>query len=215
MQDSTTKEKVLKKIRNALISKTTNPYPNLDFDSPVFRMNDDVPELIFAKSFREAGGQFVFCTDMLEFAEGLLNLAQTKKWSRVLCVEKQLNSFLEQCEFPLNNDPSSVQNSEVAVTLCECLVARTGSILVSSAQSSGRGLPIYTPVHIVVAFSGQFVDDIKDALNFMQNKYKENQPSSTTFITGPSKTADIGNEIITGAQGPSELYLFLVDKPSW
>jgi len=47
MQESTTREKMLKKIRNALISKTANPYHNLDFDSPVFRMNDDVPELIF------------------------------------------------------------------------------------------------------------------------------------------------------------------------
>jgi L-lactate dehydrogenase complex protein LldG len=60
MQESTTREKVLKKIRNALISKTNNPYPNLDFDSPVFRMNEEVPELQFAKAFRDAGGQFVF-----------------------------------------------------------------------------------------------------------------------------------------------------------
>jgi L-lactate dehydrogenase complex protein LldG len=212
MQDSTPKEKVLKKIRNALISKTANPYPNLDFDSPVYRMNDDVPELIFAKAFREAGGQFVFCNDMLEFAEGLLNLAQAKKWSRILCVEKSLSAFLEQCEFPLNNDPAAVIDSEVAVTLCECMIARTGSIMVSSAQTIGRSIPIYTPVHVVVAFSEQFVDDIKDALTFLQNQYKENPPSATTFITGPSRTADIGNELVIGAQGPAELYLFLIDK---
>jgi len=212
MQDSTTREKVLKKIRSALISKTANPYPNLDFESPVFRMNDDVPELIFAKAFREAGGQFVFCNDMLEFAEGLLNLAQAKKWSRLLCVEKPLNSFLDQCEFPLNNDPASIQDAEVAVTMCECLVARTGSIMVSSAQSSGRGIPVYTPAHIVVAYTSQLVDDIKDALNFFQHKYNGSLPSASTFITGPSRTSDIGNETVTGAQGPSELYLFLVDK---
>jgi L-lactate dehydrogenase complex protein LldG len=213
MQESTTREKVLKKIRSALISKTANPYPNLDFDSPVFRMNDDVPELIFAQAFREAGGQFVFCTSMLEFAEALLNLAQSKKWTRLLCLENELSHFLEQCEFPLNYDPATVTNTHASVTLCECLVARTGSILVSSAQTSGRGIPLFTPAHVVVAFPDQMVDDLKDAFNFMKTKYKEQQPSSSTFITGPSRTADIGNELVTGAQGPAELYLFLVDQP--
>ncbi len=215
MQDSTTREKVLKKIRNALISKTANPYPNLDFDSSVFRMNDEVPELIFAQAFKEAGGQFVFCNNMLDFAEGLLNLAQSKKWTELLCVENALYKFLNECEFPLNNDPSTITTTQASVTLCECLVARTGSIMVSSAQTSGRGIPVFTPVHVVVAFPDQLVDDIKDAFNFLKSKYKDAAPSSTTFITGPGKTADIGNEVVIGAQGPVELYLFLVDKSEW
>ena len=213
MQESTTREKVLKKIRSALISKTANPYPNLDFDSPVFRMNDDAPELIFAQAFREAGGQFVFCTSMLEFAESLLNLAQEKKWTRLLCVEKELSHFLEQCEFPVNTDPATVTTTQASVTLCECVVARTGSIMVSSAQTSGRGIPLFTPVHVVVAFPDQMVDDLKDAFNYIKNKYREQQPSAFTFITGPSRTADIENELVIGAQGPSELYFFLVDQP--
>lgn len=215
MLESTTREKVLKKIRGALISKTSNPYPNLDFDSSVFRMNDDVPELIFVKAFKEAGGQFVFCSNMIEFAEGLLNLAQIKKWTRLLCVEKSLAGFLDQCEFPLNRDPSTLIDTEASITLCECLVARTGSIMVSSAQSSGRGIPLFTPAHIVVAFSNQLVDDIKDAFTFLKSKYTVNAPSATTFITGPGCTADIGNETVIGAQGPSEVYLFMVDKAEW
>lgn len=215
MQESTTREKVLKKIRNALISKTANPYPNLDFDSPVFRMNDEIPELIFAQAFKEAGGQFIFCNTMLDFAESLLNLAQIKKWTKLLCVESPLYKFLDECEFPLSSDPSSISSTHASVTLCECLVARSGSIMVSSAQTSGRGIPIYTPVHIVVAFPNQLVDDLKEAFAFLKSKYKDAIPSSSTFITGPSRTADIGNELVTGAQGPSELYLFLVDKSEW
>lgn len=215
MQESTTREKVLKKIRNALISKTANPYPNLDFDSQVFRMNDDVPELIFARAFREAGGNFVFCADMLEFAENLLNLAQKGNWRNLLCVESGLLNFLQQCEFPVTNDFSRITEGLVTVTQCECLVARTGSILVSSAQASGRSLPLFTPVHVVVAFPNQLVDDLRDAFQLMQSRYQDQQPSSVTFITGPSRTADIANQTVIGAQGPSEVYLFLVDKPVW
>jgi L-lactate dehydrogenase complex protein LldG len=212
MQESTTREKVLKKIRAALISKTPNPYPNLDFDSPVFSMTDDAPELVFAQAFRQTGGQFVFCASQLEFAEALLNLAQSNRWPELLCVEPVLHRFLDQCEFPLSNDPGHVTRTPVAVTFCECLVARTGSIMVSSSQASGRSIPLFTPVHVVVAFPDQLVDDIRDAFQFLKNKYGNNLPSSATFITGPSRTADIGNELVVGAQGPAELYLFLVDQ---
>jgi L-lactate dehydrogenase complex protein LldG len=215
MQESTPREKVLKKIRAALISKTPNPYPNLDFDSPVFRMNDDVPELIFARAFREAGGNFVFCSDMLEFAEKLLLLAQDHRWKVLVSAEPNLFEFLHQCEFPVESDPAKVNSGHVAVTLCECLVARTGSIMVSSGRPGGRSLPLFAPVHVVVAFPNQLVDDLRDAFQFMQAKYKEHQPSSVTFITGPSRTADIGNETVIGAQGPKEVFLFLVDKPVW
>jgi len=214
MQESTSREKVLKKIRAALISKSANPYPHLDFDKQIFRMNDDVPELIFARNFRDAGGNFVFCSDLLEFAENLLTLAQLKSWQGIVCVENSLAGFLEQCEFPVNRNSDLISTSQAAITLCDSLVARTGSILVSSGQSSGRLLPSFVPVHVVVAFTNQLVDDIQDGLQLLKKKYGDKQPSSFTFITGPSRTADIGNELVTGAQGPGELYVFLIDKPA-
>jgi L-lactate dehydrogenase complex protein LldG len=214
MQESTSREKVLKKIRAALISKSANPYPQLDFEKQVFRMNDDVPELIFARNFRDAGGQFVFCSDTLEFAENLLTLAQLKRWKGVTCPEVPVANFLEQCEFPVERNGATVNTSMAAVTLCEALIARTGSVLVSSGQASGRLVPSFTPAHIVIAFTSQIVDDLRDGLQLLKSKYADKQPSSFTFITGPSRTADIGNELVTGAQGPSELYVFLIDKPA-
>jgi L-lactate dehydrogenase complex protein LldG len=212
MQESTSREKILKKIRAALISKSANPDPRLDFDKPIFRMNDDVPELIFARNFRDAGGQFVFCADMYEFAESLLTLAQLKRWKMLVAPEPRLAGFLEQCEFPVDHDAKAVAPGTAAVTLCEALVARTGSVLVSSGQAAGRTLPVYAPAHVVVAFSDQILDDLRDGLLLMKSRYGDKQPSSLTFITGPSRTADIGNELVHGAQGPSELFLFLIDN---
>ena len=213
MQESTNREKVLKKIRAALIAKTPNPYPNLDFESPVYRMTDEVPELVFAQAFREAGGQFVFCSDKIEFAEALLNLAQSREWKQLLCVEDKLYSFLNQCEFPLTQNRNEIDDSNAAVTFCECLVARTGSIMISSAQASGRVIPLFTRAHVVVAFPDQIVDDLKDAMQWIKSKYQQSLPSSSTFITGPSRTSGIDGEIVTGAQGPAEVYLFLIDQP--
>ena len=53
---------------------------------------------------------------------------------------------------------------------------------------------------------------VKDALLFMQEKYKESLPSLITFATGPSRTADIEKTLVVGVHGPKEVYVFLVDE---
>lgn len=210
MKESTSREKILKKVRSALIQKTPNPYPKLDFESSVYHSKtDEVPELIFAQNFSEAGGNFIFCENKIEFAETLLDLSQKKKWKKIVCTEKLLSDFLKTFEFPHTLKSDII--GDAAITSCECLVSQTGSVLVSSA-TCGRVLPFFTPVHIVYATVNQIVNDLKNAFIFMKSKYKQHLPSSMTFITGPSKTADIEGIVITGAQGPKELFLFLVDE---
>ena len=212
MQEVKPREKVLKKLRSALIQKTPNPYPKLDFDSPLYlQYADEIPELVFAQHFSEAGGNFVFCENKMEFAESLLDLSMQRKWKNILCVENELSDFLKEIEFPHSKNPET-DAGEAIITSCECIVTRTGSILVSSANSYGRSLPFFTPVHIVFATINQLVPDLKDAFAFVKTKYDKDLPSSMTFITGPSKTADIEGIVITGAQGPKELFLFLVDE---
>lgn len=211
MEESTPREKILKKVRSALIHKTQTPFPQLAFDSSVYHTNEEAPELDFAQHLSEAGGNFIFCENKLEFAESLIQLSLEKKWKNISCPEDQLSVFLKEIEFP-HNTSSAINDVDAAITTCECLVTRTGSILVSSANSYGRVLPFFCNAHVVYATTSQLVHDLKDAFSFMKTKYPTRLPSSMTFITGPSKTADIENIVITGAQGPKELFLFLVDE---
>jgi L-lactate dehydrogenase complex protein LldG len=81
----------------------------------------------------------------------------------------------------------------------------------SSAQSSGRTTSVYAPVHICIAYSGQLVYDVKDALQLVKDKYGTRLPSLITFATGPSRTADIEKTLVVGVHGPKEVYLFLVE----
>ena len=82
----------------------------------------------------------------------------------------------------------------------------------STAQTS-RSVSAYAPVHICIAYSDQVVYDIKEALQLIKKKYQGNIPSSITFASGPSRTADIEKTLVVGVHGPKEVYLFLVDKP--
>jgi len=211
MQESTTREKVLKKIRKALIHKTNSPFPNADFDSRIYTHQEDSPEVIFAGKLAESGGHFIFCEDKLDFAEHILALAEEKKWKTIVCPDTALGTFLKSCEYPFVPSVSDFKSADAAITLCECLVARTGSILISSKQAHGRRLPAIAHAHIIAGYQSQLVDDIRDALLLMKAKYGSRLPSMMTFITGPSKTADIELTQVTGAHGPAEVFVFLID----
>jgi L-lactate dehydrogenase complex protein LldG len=105
-----------------------------------------------------------------------------------------------------------LKDADVSITICEALVARTGSIVLSSAVSSGRTTSVYAPIHICIAKVSQLVYDVKDAIALIQTKYGDQIPSMISFATGPSRTADIEKTLVVGVHGPKEVYCFLLDK---
>jgi len=212
MQESTPREKILKRIRNALIHKTNLPFPNIDLEKSVYNLSTDSPEEMFARAFTNAGGQFIFCESELEFLEQVIVLAGQKKWDKFFCFEKKITDVMDQCGFPYENkDNRNFEDGMVGITCCEALIARTGSIMVSSKQMSGRQLVAIAASHLVLAYTSQIVTEVKEGLQLIRNRYADQVPSQITTITGPSRTADIEKTLVTGAHGPKEIFVFLVD----
>jgi len=212
MRDITTsKEKLLKKIRKALLEKRDNPYPNLE-DQPLYPPMDEMLEVVFAEQFTAVSGQFIFCEDDIQFIENLIELAEARKWHKIYCWEPALQEILKQYDYPFFETDKDFDQAQASITLCEALIARNGSILLSNANAAGRRLSIYPPVHIVLAYTSQLVPDIKEGLKLLKNKYGSNLPSMISNVTGPSRTADIEKTLVLGAHGPKELFVFLLDK---
>lgn len=211
MRDITTpKERLLKKIRKALLEKRDNPYPNLE-DLPHYPPTDEELDVLFAEQFTTISGQFLFCEDEVQFIENLLQLAEERKWHKIYCWEPALQEVLARYEYPYYETDKDFDQADVGFTLCEALVARNGSILLSNGNMAGRRLSIYPPVHIVLAYTSQMVLDIKDGLKLLKAKYENNLPSMISNVTGPSRTADIEKTLVLGAHGPKELFVFLLE----
>ena len=211
MKDNTTsKERLLKKIRKALLERRDNPYPTLE-DLPLYAPATELPEVMFAEQFTAVAGQFVFCEDEIQFIEILINLAEERNWRKIYCWESALQELLKKYEYPYFETDKDFEQADVGFTLCEALIARNGSILVSNANAAGRRLGIYPNVHIVLAYTSQLVTDLKDGFKLIKNKYGHNTPSLISTITGPSRTADIEKTLVLGAHGPKELFVFLLD----
>jgi len=211
MEESTSREKVLKKVRHALIYKTDNPYPQVDFESSVYKPMDDTSDVNFAQEFTKVGGVFIYCENESEVVSTLSALYTECEWHNIFCAEPEFQYMLTQAGVPFESDEESLQQLKVGITGCEFVIARLGSIMVSSKNS--RRLNVYPEIHVVIAFVHQLVDDLKDAFEAVQAKYSGKLPSMLSVITGPSRTADIEKTLVMGAHGPRELFLILVETP--
>lgn len=210
MEESTSREKVLKKVRHALIYKTDNPFPQVDFDSPVYMPMSDTSDVNFAQEFTKVGGVFIYCENESEVTAVLSALSVECKWHDVYCAEPELQYLLTQAGVPFESDEESFGQINVGITGCEFLIARLGSIMVSSKNS--RRLNVYPETHVVIAYADQLVDDLKDAFDAVQKKYSGKLPSMLSVVTGPSRTADIEKTLVMGAHGPKELFVILVES---
>ena len=211
MQDATSREKILKKIRQALIHKTTARFPNIDWEKNVYANEEVSPEEKFATAFTKVGGQFVFCENEMEFLENVIMLAQENKWKQFYCQEKKITDYMDQIEFPYTKEDKTFPEGMVAITSCEALVARLGAVIISSKQGSGRKLFVVPTIHVVMAYTSQLVPELKDALSLIKSKYNDQLPSMIASLNGPSRTADIEKTLVTPAHGPRDIFVFVID----
>jgi L-lactate dehydrogenase complex protein LldG len=213
MIPSSSKEKILGKIKKALSENSLPmPFPEADKAHDFFVKEDISAEEKFAQEFSKLGGKYVYCANEIELFSQLEALKDTMKWKRIHILDPFLLHLCREHEINYISDDFNLADIEAGVSLTECLVARTGSVIMSSGMEHGRRLPVYAPVHIVIAFSNQVVWNISDAMDALRNKYPNGLPSMMALTTGPSRTADIEKTLVVGVHGPKEVYVFFVDK---
>ncbi|MFH1296619.1 MAG: LUD domain-containing protein [Bacteroidota bacterium] len=212
MEESTSREKILKKIRHALIEKGDPPFPILDQESDVYPEITDTLDVTFAQALVSAAGKFVYCESEDEFLGVLKSFILEKDWPLLYCLDPLLQNYLKEAGIPFESDPAMITKARMGITRCESLIARFGSIMVSSKLNPGRKIVVFPEIHVVVGFTSQLVPGLKQAYKLIRKKYGDDFPSMISLITGPSRTADIEKTLVMGAHGPRELYVFLIEN---
>lgn len=205
------KEKMLKKIRQALETPTDLPFPHAGDNGDVFEPKaGDNLDILFAEAFTRIQGQFAYCSSATDLMQQLNQLAVKRGWNRLYCNDMRFRQWFQKNQWPANWH-NNLADCHASITGCEALVARTGTMVLSSQASDGRNASAYAPVHICIARTSQLVYDVKDALLLLQSRYGNQLPSLISFASGPSRTADIEKTLVTGVHGPKEVFCFLLD----
>jgi L-lactate dehydrogenase complex protein LldG len=171
---------------------------------------------LFAQNSVTLKTDFRVVASLVEAATQLAALAIDNNWKRLASHRShRAQPLAEKLGLPcLLTDPgyavTDLEQCDAAITGCDCLVAQTGSVLVTTQSAGGRALSVLPPHHIVIATRSQLVPDLATALLLARQRYASNWPSFLSFITGPSRTGDIERILVLGAHGPKKLTIFLL-----
>lgn len=100
----------------------------------------------------------------------------------------------------------------VGVTGVSAALAATGSLVLESGTGRDRGSSLLPDVHIALMTADQLLPDLESWGEAQRERgYPAfRQASNTVIVTGPSKTADIGHQLVKGAHGPREVHVLIL-----
>lgn len=188
------RDNILDRVRTALRVPAHQPLPPTS--APILPAVTN-PEARFHEEFTAVKGEVIDSSEMLAgFLKSFAKIA-TDGSALVGKAIGEANASVSECD--------------LGVTSCDCLVAQTGSVIVTTISAGGRALSVLPPTHLVIARREQIIPDLAAAMAFLRKRYDKHWPSALSVITGPSRTADIEKILVMGAHGPKRLALYFTD----
>ena len=190
------REKILSQIR------TNQPdYQELDVQFKFETVYENLYEK-FAEILSFVGGKALIVgsyeeikTDIRTHYQGVTNIATT------------IDELSELADFSLNvSDPHDLEMLNLAVIKGDFAVAENAAIWVSEKQLPHRALPMITQYLAIVIHKSNIVTNMHRAYE----RVKVNETGFGTFISGPSKTADIEQSLVIGAHGARGLMVYVM-----
>lgn len=135
---------------------------------------------LFTFNFKENGGKFIYCENLVEISENFENILAENDWfeSEAQCFDSRLFHLLDENKLQYSN----TKNPKFFFSFCENLIADEGSILFSSLQLK-HFKPNELPTNMIVfATTSQLVISKGDGLRVIKNKHVKDYPTNITTI---------------------------------
>lgn len=196
-------EKAQVKPENEQVRKADLPYSLLDQ---------------FKKNVEAVGARCAITKDEAGIADTLTqiitSLQQTPLRAQRIAISNAPNveRFLYQTDLEIEElgiapNASDIFRFDVGITSAQAAIAETGTLVLDSVHERHRLVSLVPPVHIAIVNASTIYETVGEALSSLR-KQQELSPA-VTFITGPSRTADIELTLTVGVHGPQELYVII------
>ena len=108
-----------------------------------------------------------------------------------------------------------ITHAFIGVTSADFCLADSATLVMKTRPGQARSVSLAPSIHVVVISLEQIIADLNELYAFL--KYdtvhqKEGLTRCMTFITGPSKTADIEAIMVHGVHGPREVHLYVITE---
>ena len=104
-------------------------------------------------------------------------------------------------------DEDALFAAAAGVVSVSAAIAETGSIVLVSGADRPRSTALVPITVVAVVGESQIVADLHDWLASLDPL---RMPAESVIVTGPSRTADIGMNLVTGVHGPGAVHIVLL-----
>ena len=208
---------------NAIYAETTGYDSRLEvaFEIAVDANEDGTLVELFRDNLEAVDGHCVIVHGELEIVHALTNiiveLQKTKLRARHIAlsddaVVERLARLIpvEVDEIKVSPGAAELFGYDVGISKVQGAIAETGTLVLDSERERHRLVSLLPPVHIAIVDASQIHLTLGETLSVLRRDTEEVSPT-ITFITGPSRTADIELTLAIGVHGPQELYVIVND----
>lgn len=103
-------------------------------------------------------------------------------------------------------DKAALFAADVGITTAQWGIATTGTLVLDGSRERHRLASLLPAVHIALLPAAYLLSELGEVLKSLPRPV----PPAVTFITGPSRTADIELQLVVGVHGPKQLHVVLV-----
>lgn len=175
----------------------------------------------FTDNFTAAGGHVQRCFDMEEVRSFIREkVHQLSAQSIIHQNEVELNNLqlaeLANVEvLQWNSSPdghwiSRAAEMDIGIVMADYAVSHTGSIVVLSSKDKGRSVSLLPTVLIAIIPLERLKTRIGEVLTHFDDVGRGNLPAGIHFISGPSRSADIENDLTIGVHGPGVVFGLII-----
>ena len=166
-----------------------------------FKEEKDLKEL-FVKNIEATGGKVVFLEDKRDVVSHIRSLF--KDLNNIISFSEGINvTTINPSEI---SSAKELERLELAILDAQFGVAENGAVWISDKNVSHRSIPFITLHLVLILNKEEIVENMHDAYERLSSFYE----GYGVFISGPSKTADIEQSLVMGAQGPLSTTIFIV-----
>jgi len=178
---------------------------------------------LFKESLEAVDGHCVVAHNETEIVQALTkiiaDLQKTRLRARCLAISDRgsvgrLVQMIDGDVDELEVTPSAADlfRFDVGITTAQAGIAETGTLVLDSSQERHRLVSLVPPVHIAILDSNKIYRTLGETLSVLHSAGAELSPI-ITFVSGPSRTADIELTLAIGVHGPQELFVIVNDAP--
>jgi len=175
---------------------------------------------LFTERLKAAGGNVAHAATQADLASIIRGIAEHDGPGTTVWMSRPLRDAAPELgralvasglRVAVPDDPGMVRDQPLGLAIARAAIAETGSVILVEPDVADRAVTLITQTLVVLCPLAALLPSLDEAATILRDLTVD-EASYMTFVTGPSRTADIERELTVGVQGPGRLHVIFVTE---